>query len=71
MRYDEAWVAAWRTTEKASCRAGDECRSPPPHLVMACTLDDAGLCRECSVRRGGTGDGGGPLQAVEQLRFGL
>lgn len=71
MKYDASWVHPARTTEKASCRAGEECRSPPPHLVLARTLDDSGLCRECSVRRGGTGDGGGPLQAVEQLRFGL
>lgn len=57
MRYDDSWVPPWRTTLKTSCSSGEDCHLLPPHLVMACTVDDAGRCRECSVRRGGIRSG--------------
>lgn len=49
MIYDASWVAPWRTTEVRACRAED-CQSKPPHLVLACTLQD-GLCRPCAEKR--------------------
>jgi hypothetical protein len=49
--YTEDWRPPWRTPLIACCR-GPECRSLPPHRMIASTLVD-GLCRECRERRGG------------------
>ncbi len=49
MRYDDAWVPPWRTTEKARC-VGKNCTQDglPNREVMACTLDEEGLCVNCA-----------------------
>lgn len=67
MKHDEGWVNPARTTAKAMCSNSD-CRSAPPHIILACTVDERGYCRECAMRS--PVQGGGPLRAV-QLGLGL
>lgn len=50
MRYDDAWIPPWRTTQQARCKLG-ACTQDgvPGTLVMACTLNEDGWCAACSM----------------------
>lgn len=49
MRYDDAWIPPWRTTEQARCQS-PICTPDgvPGNLVMACTLNEDGWCASCA-----------------------
>lgn len=49
MRYDDDWVAPWRTVEQARCMS-PICapEGVPGTLVMAVTLDEQGWCASCA-----------------------
>lgn len=49
MRYDDSWVAPWRTTEQARCKhAACTQDGLEGSLVMACTLNADGWCAACA-----------------------
>lgn len=52
MKYDENWVHPGTPgLPQCVCRAGDECASRPPHLIVAITAVD-GFCVTCAARLG-------------------
>jgi hypothetical protein len=65
--YDDAWRPPWRTPQIGCC-TGMDCRSKPPHRVIASTLK-GGLCRECQERNGVAVPE--RLEPEEQLALGL
>jgi hypothetical protein len=68
MRYDDSWIPPWRPgLPQCVCRAGDECLSRPPHLIVAITAVD-GFCVSCAAR---LGIRPGQVEAPETIQLSL